>query len=420
MKVGNSVRAGNKSARQRAKCLAAAVAAVPMVALPSVATTPVASAAIFDALPPGPARVLTLSFIEGSNDDDMQGVMCQEQRSCVPVPYPYLLRSVGVKDLDLALHDGGAVGPQIVFGYSQGARIVGDWLEEHAGTEGAPSPDELSFVLIGNPGRKHGGAHVEWGQTTPETEYKVLDVSRQYDMASDYPDHFNLLAIANAYAGFTFVHANYEEVDLYDSANYFWTEGNTTYVFVPTKNLPLLEPLRWIGLSDLADSLNGPLKEMIEKAYDRSYLPAQPGLPPVPDPDPEPEPDPEPPAEPDPEPEPEPPAEPESELPTEATFTLSETGPSATGKHVAKLVPDSEALQEEPDGNPDGDVSGEQDDDALDNDDLDADADVDVDADVDQDGDEDAPQSAGSEGDTSQSPSDDNDSSDDSSPDSGE
>jgi len=52
-----------------------------------------------------------------------------------------------------------------------------------------------------------------------------------------------------------------------------------TYVFVPTDDLPLLTPLRRLGLNDLADALNDPLKERIEKAYDRSYLPAQPGWP---------------------------------------------------------------------------------------------------------------------------------------------
>ena len=241
---------------------------------------PVSAAAVFDALPAGPARVLTLSFLPGSNDDDMGGILCQEQRTCVSVPYPYLLRDIGVKDLDLAIH-GGTTDPLIVFGYSQGARVSAEWLQAHAGTEGAPSPEKLSFVLIGNPGRKHGGAHVHWGQTTPDTAYKVLDVSRQYDLASDYPDRFDLLALANAYAGLTFIHPNYEAVDLYDPANYVWTEKNTTYVFVPTKNLPLLEPLRWVGLNALADSLNGPLKAMIEKAYNRSYLPSKPGLPPA-------------------------------------------------------------------------------------------------------------------------------------------
>lgn len=143
-------------------------------------------------------------------------------------------------------------------------------------------------MLIGNPGRKYGGGHVRLGEVTPETEYDVIDVSRQYDRASDWPDHpMNLLAFLNASAGLTNIHINYDEVDIYDPANYVWKEGNTTYVFIPTENIPLLEPLRKLGLTELADRLNGPLKERIEKAYDRSYLPDQPGWPVEPEPEPE-------------------------------------------------------------------------------------------------------------------------------------
>ena len=313
MRDAQKVMARNrKSGNTRAKAAAVALASAPLIVLPAaMGVTTAPQAAALELLPPEPARVLTLSFLPDGNNDDLGGVLCESPRTCVSVPYPYLLRSAGVIDLNNKLLDG-TTGKQIVFGYSQGARVASDWLAEYAGKEGSLTPDEVSFVLIGNPSRKYGGADIGWGRVTPDTDYTVLDVSRQYDMASDYPDRFNLLAIANAYAGFAFIHQNYEEVDLYDPANYVWTEGKTTYVFIPTQNLPLLQPLRWIGLKALADSLNGPLKAIIESAYDRSYLPAEPGLPPAEpelEPDPEPEPEPEqPPADPDPEPE-QPPAE---------------------------------------------------------------------------------------------------------------
>ncbi|MDZ5085797.1 MULTISPECIES: PE-PPE domain-containing protein [Mycobacteriaceae] len=249
-----------------------------------------ASAAEFDYFPPEPARVLTLSLIPHGNDDDLQGVMCQSPRTCEMVQNSYLSKTLAVNNLDEALRDG-TTGRQYVFAYSQGARVVSLWLQTRSQVEGAPTPDDLGFVLMGNPGRKYGGADGDWDQVIPDTDYHVIDVSRQYDAASDFPDNpFNLLALLNANAGFLFVHQDYEDVDIYDPANYVWTEGNTTYVYVPTKNLPLLEPLRWVGLSALADALNEPLKEIVERAYDRSYLPAQPGLPePVPEPEPEPE-----------------------------------------------------------------------------------------------------------------------------------
>ncbi len=236
-------------------------------------SAPPAAAALPDQL-----KVVTLALYPGRADDDHGGLMCTGTRTCEPVPYPYLERSVGADNLQTALQLDNPGWPVVVFGYSQGARVVGRWLEEHAGTEGAPSPDELSFVLIGNPDRKHGGAHV--GHVTPHTEYDVIDVTRQYDRASDWPDNpLNLLAFLNACAGLTNIHIEYGDVDIYDPANYVWKEGNTTYVFIPTENIPLLEPLRKLGLTELADKLNDPLKAKIEKAYDRSYLPAQPGWP---------------------------------------------------------------------------------------------------------------------------------------------
>ncbi|GAB3225625.1 PE-PPE domain-containing protein [Mycolicibacterium hippocampi] len=284
---------GTRRKKSLAKWLAAAaVASVPLAGVAVGAPTPAAHAAAeFELFPQGPARVLTLSLIPNGNDDDLQGVMCESPRTCQQVLYSYLSKSVGVENLTAALSDG-TTGQQIVFAYSEGARAAERWLDENAGQEGVPSPEELSFVLMGNPTRKYGGADRDF-DTFPETDYKVLDVSREYDAASDFPDNpFNLLALLNASAGFMFTHQDYEEVDIYSPANYVWTEGNITYVFVPTEDLPLLRPLRLLGLTGLADALNGPLKEIVDRAYDRYYLPAAPGLP-APEPEPEPEPEPQ-------------------------------------------------------------------------------------------------------------------------------
>ncbi|MDZ4233213.1 MAG: PE-PPE domain-containing protein [Dietzia sp.] len=335
---------------------------------------PVTSAAAFDYFHPGPARVLTLSLIPGGNDDDLQGAVCASPRTCETVDYPYFFRSAAVANLDEALRDG-TTGQQYVFAYSQGARVVSLWLKERSEEEGAPTPDVLSFVLMGNPGRKHGGADNDWDNVVPDSGYKVIDVSRQYDPASDYPDNpFNLLALLNAHAGLLFVHQDYEEVDIYDPANYVWTEGNTTYVYVPTKNIPLLQPLRWLGLSGLADSLNGPLKEIIERAYDRSYLPAAPGLPPgEPDPEPEePRVDPEePPADlEDPPTDPEDPAEPPTAIaPEDGARMASGTPPAAVPEVTIEPVDTAEQPESvDSDADPDAPDSADEggDDDAAD------------------------------------------------------
>ena len=155
---------GTGARRGRSRWLAAAVATVPLVALPATAVgltgvsgSSVASAAEFDYFPPEPARVLTLSLIPHGNDDDLQGVMCQSPRTCEMVQNSYLSRSLAVNNLDEALRDG-TTGRQYVFAYSQGARVVSQWLQTRSQVEGAPTPDDLGFVLMGNPGRKYGGA----------------------------------------------------------------------------------------------------------------------------------------------------------------------------------------------------------------------------------------------------------------------
>lgn len=265
----------------------AAAAVVPLMAFPLAGPTTSIAAAAFTFFPEEPTRVLTLSLLPGGNNDDLSGVMCSSPRTCDDVLYSRANSAAAVATLNQALRDG-TTGKQIVFAYSQGARVAGRWLTENAGTEGAPATQDLSFVLMGNPSRKYGGSDRDWETTFPVTDYHVIDVSQQYDMASDFPDNpFNLLALLNANAGFFFTHQDYETVDIYDEANYVWVEGNTTYVFVPTENLPLLKPLRWVGLGFVADALNAPLKEIVERAYDRSYLPAQPGLPPNMTPQPE-------------------------------------------------------------------------------------------------------------------------------------
>lgn len=256
-----------------AAALAVSAAVTALNAAPSV------SAAAVPAVP-GPATVLTVFPWEGSMADELQGSLCRSPNTCRRVDQS-LWDPDGLATIDAAIDT--TPGIKVVFSYSEGARSVTSWLIEHADDADAPSADELSFVVIGNPTRRYGGSDSD---VMPQTQYQVIDVSRQYDMASDFPDYpLNLLALLNSLAAFTVIHTEYEDVDMYDDANIVWKEGNITYVFVPTKNLPLLEPLRQLGLTDLADALNEPLKKIVERGYDRSYLPTpigEPATPPAP------------------------------------------------------------------------------------------------------------------------------------------
>ncbi|ORV93032.1 PE-PPE domain-containing protein [Mycolicibacterium iranicum] len=235
---------------------------VPLVAAPHV------SAAVVPVVP-SPATVLTVFPWEGSMEDELQGSLCSAPNNCQRVDQ-FLWDPSGLATIDATID--ATPGTKVVFSCSEGARSVTRWLNKHAGDADAPSPDELSFVMIGNPTRRYGGSDSD---VMPETQYRVIDITRQYDMASDFPDNpLNLIALLNSLAAFTVIHTDYENVDMYDDANIVWEEGNITYVFVPTENLPLLEPLRQLGLTSLADALNEPLKKIVERGYDRSYLPA--------------------------------------------------------------------------------------------------------------------------------------------------
>lgn len=254
--------------------VAAVVASLSLLSPTATASVPA------DIALPGPATVMTLGLATGETDDDLQGLLCRSPNTCGAVKYNRFYYPSGAAPLDRSIRE--TEGMKIVYGYSQGGQVISAWMKEYADDVDAPDPDELMFVIIGNGDRRYGGSNAVSGFATPDTQYRVIDVARQYDFAADLPDNrLNLLAMANAWAGFFLIHIDYEDVDLYDPANYVWTEGNTTYVFVPTENIPLLEPLRWVGLGKLADSMNGPLKEIIERGYNRDYLPPRPPVEPA-------------------------------------------------------------------------------------------------------------------------------------------
>ena len=215
---------------------------------------------------------------------ELKGSLCQAPAySCKPVPY----RSgavgrapleEGVKLLQQALLDN-ASAPVIVLAYSQGGMIATPWLEKYgAGTDrGADRPEnEVILVLFGSPQNGMGGLGPAVGSRTrtatpTDTGYTIIEISRQYDPESDYPlKHGNLFAVMNAMSGFSRVHTDYTQVDIYDPNNLVAQRGGTFYLLIPTKDLPILAPLRAFGLKTLAASISEWLKPLIDSAYDRS------------------------------------------------------------------------------------------------------------------------------------------------------
>ncbi len=233
------------------------------------------------------ARVLTLEPLNVGQgpimESELQGSLCKG--GCTPVPYRAVIgpNSVtnGVALLDDAIKTPSPDGATVVFGYSLGAEVAQVWLAEHGSDAGNPSQGDLEFVLIGNPYRKYGGAFTQAARlfnvlpADPDTDvaYHVTDIARQYDGFADFPDKVGspgyLLAVANAAVGTTVIHSFYQDVDPDDPNNVTWQDGNTTYVLVPTESLPLVTPLRNLGLTNMADSLDEKLRPIIESAYSR-------------------------------------------------------------------------------------------------------------------------------------------------------
>ena len=266
--IFGSPRPGRHRRRRAVTRVAVLAAMLPLVAVPTAAAATVEPA-------PAPTTVLTLSPFSTDSvmASQLQGSLCRAPNNCVPVNWtPRLYVPAGVTALDSAV-SAQSDGPYIVFGYSQGAEVVEQWLKQHADDPAAPDPADVKFVLIGNPTRPYGGTGSFFGEVLPQTDYQVVDVSREYDFVSDFPNKplspFYVLAVANAAAGLATVHLNYTDVSVDDPANTTWQEGNTTYILVPTQNLPLLAPLQAMGVNTTA--LNAVLKPMVDSAYDRTY-----------------------------------------------------------------------------------------------------------------------------------------------------
>jgi len=199
----------------------------------------------------------------------------------------------GVNDLNAAIMAQYAAGHStVVFGNSQSA-VIATLEERHLITLPAtqrPSTDQLSFVLIGNPDRPDGGFLERFDGTfikdlgftffgaTPVNAYPTTDIAIQYDGAADFPQYpLDIFADANAAAGFIFLHPMYTDLTPAQIASGVVepvspADTLTTYILIPTQNLPLLDPLRAIPFvgNPLADLVQPDLKVLVDLGYDRT------------------------------------------------------------------------------------------------------------------------------------------------------
>ena len=193
----------------------------------------------------------------------------------------------GVSNLEQAINAQPAGESIVVFGYSQSARIASI---EKGNLAAAGSTLPISFVLIGNPNRPNGGILQRFegleipilgvtfdGATPTNTDFKTVDITRQYDGWSDFPTNpLNPFATANAVAGIQYLHSDYQSVGL-GNALYQGSYGDTDYYMIPSQRLPLLIPLEQAGVpSPVVTIIDAPARVLVESGYNRTISPGEP------------------------------------------------------------------------------------------------------------------------------------------------
>ena len=209
--------------------------------------------------------------------------------------------------------------PVVIFGYSQGATVSSIVKRDLAEANGGLLPDGIFFVLIGNPNLPNGGlferlavlGHVPildatFGEPTPTNtappgEINTVNIALQYDGVTDFPAYpINHLAVLNAAAGFQYIHGTYLAPDGDDPLTetpYGYTpaglqiamdcgqspancqvHGDTLYITIPAKTLPITQPFLDLGAATGTSALVEPIVDLvspatqvlIETGYDRT------------------------------------------------------------------------------------------------------------------------------------------------------
>lgn len=192
----------------------------------------------------------------------------------------------GVTILNNAIQEQLKAGNTInVVGYSQSANVAS--LEMRLLAPGdVPSSLPISFVLLGNSMNPNGGWDARFpglslpsiGFTTlgaaPTNSFPTKVYTIEYDGWADFPQYpINIVSDLNALAGMVTVHTGYESLTStqLSSAVVLPTQNpsTTTFYMIPSQNLPLLEPLRYIPYvgDPMADFVQPILRPLVNWGY---------------------------------------------------------------------------------------------------------------------------------------------------------
>ncbi|MGV0825698.1 PE-PPE domain-containing protein [Mycobacterium syngnathidarum] len=213
-------------------------------------------------------------------------------------------------------------GDVAIFGYSQGATVVS---QMKSSLQNPANADQLNFFLIANPQRPNGGLasrlgvlgtvpllDLTLGRPTPtdtcehsDGSHCATDFALMYDGIADFPTYpINVLADVNALAGFWYAHGTYlspkgddaltetpygytpdevkgavaEATANCDASTHCQRHGDTIYLTLPARTLPIMQPLLDFGDSTgtssvvvpIVDLVSPMMQTLIETGYDRT------------------------------------------------------------------------------------------------------------------------------------------------------
>ncbi len=228
----------------------------------------------------------------------------------VPTPESAASTSIpiGLTKLQAMMDEQPAGQPYLIEGYSQSAQIAIDEKLDLIAS-GNPPPD-VTFLLLGSGNRPDGGFLERFaglvipgatgfdfnGAEPTDAGIPTIDIANQYDGNADFPQYpVNVVADLNAVLGFIYQHAGYGDGPLPYPVPAIWppsdplsgpyvgeyllgstdvvrqVDGDTTFYFIPTTDLPLLDPLRSLGVPEPVLNIFQPaLQVVVEAGYDRS------------------------------------------------------------------------------------------------------------------------------------------------------
>jgi len=203
---------------------------------------------------------------------------------------------VGVDNLVAAIHNTGRPGTAI--GLSEGGFVVDGAQARLATDPNAPPPNTLNFATFGDPighhafGQSFLSATFPVGSVVPALDYTMpppyesqYDTDRfvaAYDSIADFPDRpDNMFAIANTLMGLATGHTAvaFTNKSMAPPQNIRTTINSRgakdTTIMVPQKHLPLVMPLKYIGIpEDTLNKLDAILVPRVNRGYSRNDDPS--------------------------------------------------------------------------------------------------------------------------------------------------